>query len=76
VLWQIGSASNSSTARRSTIEPDRHTRLETGRITHQIEAQAQSAPVVIPDRTLSLPSRKRASGRSSVNQSWHLLDSA
>ena len=45
---------------RSRIEPDRHAWFEAGRITSQIEAQAQRIAIVIANGTLGLPSRERA----------------
>jgi hypothetical protein len=51
---------SSSRLLRSRIEPDRHARLEAGRITLQIETQAQGIAVVIANRTFGLPGRERA----------------
>src|SRR5215510_512278 len=58
---------------RSRIEPDRHAWLEAGRITLQIEAQAQRIAVVIANRTLGLPGRERPQRPQLCDQSWRLL---
>ena len=58
---------------RSRIEPDRHAGLEAGRITLQVEAQAQGIAVVIANRALGLPSRERAQRAQLGDQSWRLL---
>ena len=60
-------------SRCSTIEPDRHAWLEAGRITLQIEAQAQSIAVVTANRTLGLPCRERAQRAHLGDQSGRLL---
>jgi hypothetical protein len=43
---------------RLALEPDRHARLESHRITFRIEAQAERAAIVIADRALGLPRRE------------------
>src|SRR4029453_10785100 len=60
-------------ASRSTIERDRHTRLEAGWITWQIEAQAQCIAVVTANRTLGLPGRERTQRAQLGDQGWRLL---
>jgi hypothetical protein len=47
-------------SRKSRIDPDRHARLESCRVTLQVEAQAQSIAVVTANRALGLPGCERA----------------
>src|SRR5262245_8627290 len=58
---------------RSRIEPHRHAGLEAGRITPQIEAQAQRIAVVIANRTLGLPGRESAERTQFGDQGWRLI---
>src|SRR5262245_63554628 len=54
-------------------DPDRNAWFEAGRITLQIEAQAERIAIVIANGTLGLPSRERAQRAQLGDQSWRLL---